>query len=162
MSSKFNNLLKLPNLSTSSLAQRGAMYYDTDENVVKVYQDGEWVNLQAEDERFINTALVNASAGTTVATLDTTNETAVIINYYIKRYYTGPEVELVENGDFMAHYNPITDSWSIGNGDYIGQDTGVEFSINLDSGTVFNLDYTSPNISGTPVEDVIDIRITRI
>jgi len=88
--------------------------------------------------------------------LFSTNDRSVIIDYTI--YRKTDLAELAESGNLRLHYKPIEMTWSLGSQSYLGDESGVIFSIN-NSGQV---SYISTDLSGTNYEGKATFCISKI
>lgn len=68
-----------------------------------------------------------------------------VADVMIKRYHTTPDLELTANYTIRGFYKESTGVWHIGEGTYLGDDTGIVFTMT----NAGQLQYTSSNISGT-------------
>jgi hypothetical protein len=69
----------------------------------------------------------------------------VHMRYSLRRYHTGPSLELVQSGFLMANYDTTNTTWAITEFGRLGE-AGVTFDINTTSGQIL---YTSDNQAGT-------------
>ncbi len=72
--------------------------------------------------------------------------------------HTIPGDELITQGDIRGIYRPSATAWELGGQNSMGDDTGIEFSMNSSG----QMQYTSSSLLGTTIEEVIKFSITSL
>jgi len=96
-----------------------------------------------------------SAADVTGFLMNSTKHKAFNADILIKRRHSSPDLELNKVFTLKGFYNESTGVWHIGDSSYIGDETGLEFTM-TNSG---QMQYTSTNVPGTIVSSYIKFMI---